>query len=158
MKYVINKFQRLIANTPLLLASIAVLAGVVGFIGMRTQQSKPAAAASCQGICVALTAEGMNPDTLAIKVGEFVQFNTADGQTHNISLGAGDDGHEDKDHAAHDAPHEHVGDYSSGEFGKGEAWKVQFKKTGTFHLHDHHHPNLQILVVVYQPGETSTVN
>lgn len=169
MKY-LGKLKDFFSRTPALLAGVVVFAAMIGFAGVRIMQPGNANAASCTGTCVEITAEGMNPDTLAVKVGDFVQFNTADGQMHNISLGAGagahveedqekghHEGKETKGYVAHGAPHEHVGDYSSGDFGSGEAWKVQFKKAGTFRLHDHYNPNLEILVVVYEPGVTSQI-
>lgn len=111
------------------------------------KNTKTVKAANCQGICVAIKEIGMEPNSITVKVGEYVQFNTADGKKHNISLGKGAG-----DATSQNAPHEHQGDYSSGEFGAGEAWRVQFKKAGTFRLHDDNNPKDNILVVVYEPG------
>jgi len=129
------------AHLVLTMLLIGLTAGLVGFAGVRALTNKPAAT-QCQGICVALREDGMYPNELAVKRGELVQFNSADGQSHNISEG---DGAHGDDHA-----HEHVGDYLSGEFGPDEAWRVQFNKAGTYKLHDHYNPKQSILVVVYE--------
>ena len=91
------------------------------------------------------------PNQLTIPVGQTVQFNTKDGLKHEIGLGEGSgDGHT---HDESTSAHEHDGDYTSGEFGVGEAWKVTFKKAGTFTMHDHLHPNINVLIVAYQPKQ-----
>lgn len=134
---------------------IGLMAIALGFAGSsKLLATKPVTSAkTCSGICVALTKDGMKPDTLTVKVGEYVQFNSADGEQHNLGIGGGEDG----DHVAHEAEHEHVGDFSSGDFGADEAWRVQFKQVGTYKFHDHYHPKLNILVVVYSPNGTAKI-
>lgn len=146
-----------LANNIYLIAGITLLTVTLSFIGVKAYSERLNSNSPCTGICVALTADGMKPDSIAVKVGEFVQFNTKDGKTHNISLGAGEYGSETQDHGAHSTPHEHIGDYSSGDFKAGEAWRVQFKKPGTYRLHDHHNPKLEILIVVYEPGAVDKI-
>lgn len=134
-------------NTVLTMAIVGITAGALSFGVIRSFANDKTSVNNCQVICVSLRPDGMYPDELAVKRGQIVQFNSADGQYHNISEG---DGAHGSDHA-HDSnhPHEHVGDYLSGEFGPDEAWKVQFNKVGTYKLHDHYNPKQSILVVVY---------
>lgn len=151
-----------------LLFLAAIGAGLISFtvvnnIKGNEKLSATAEQKTCSDICVSLTESAMSPNAIFVKVGEFVQFNTNDGKTHNISLGAGADVHDDASEDHHDAdhettPHEHTGAYSSGEFGVGEAWRVQFKEPGTYMLHDHYNPKLFITVVVYQPGADNSVH
>ena len=95
-------------------------------------------------INVSLANDSASPNSLAIKVGQIVQFNTKDNQNHDIAFGEGNaDGHD----------HEHTSSYESGQFGSGQAWQVQFKKAGTFTLHDHLHPNINVIVVAYNPSK-----
>lgn len=148
--------KRLSFNSlPVRIGIIGVLAIVLGFVGSSKLFAKQpiTSARSCDGICVALTKDGIQPDTLAVKVGQYVQFNTADGEQHNLGIGGGEDG----DHVAHEAEHEHVGDFTSGDFGANEAWRVQFKEAGTYKFHDHYHPKLNILIVVYNPNGTPKI-
>lgn len=103
---------------------------------------------NCNSICVDLMSDGMVPNSLSVKVGETVQFNSKDGKSHNIGLGEGQgvpaDEHDNIEHN-----HEHLGSYESGDFKSDEAWRVTFKKVGTYKFHDHYNPKLNILVVVY---------
>ncbi|PLS81799.1 hypothetical protein CYG49_01500 [Candidatus Saccharibacteria bacterium] len=96
---------------------------------------------SCNGTCIALKGEGAHPTTIAVPVGSFVQFNSADGKSHSLSLGGGGE------------EHSHTGDFSSGTFGADEAWRVQFKDEGTFKFHDHLNPKINVLIIVYTPGK-----
>lgn len=148
-----NKFRRVAANRTVLLIVLALIAGVVGFttVAKLTSKKTIVTAKNCQGICVKVSKEGMNPDTLTVKVGEYVQFNSADGQQHNLGLGEGE-ASKSTDHQAHAAQHEHIGDFSSGDFNADEAWRVQFKEAGTYKFHDHYNPKLYILIVAYEPG------
>ncbi len=143
-------------NTGALLVLVAVVSIGAGFLGINslTKNSK-AVANDCQGLCVSISPEGMQPNELAVKTGEFVQFNSADGKTHNLAFGGGTSSsvHEgnETDGNGHDASHDHDSSYSSGDFGADEAWRVQFKNAGTFRFHDHYNPDLEILIVVYDP-------
>lgn len=150
MNHVTAKLRGTKARNWLPFVAIAITAILIGFFAIRFMGNNKSYAdgSSCKGICVNLTPNGMNPDELAVKAGEFVQFNSTDGQTHNISLGKGAGGHEDN-HAAHEGEHEHTAAYASGDFDADEAWRVQFKTPGTYQLHDHYNPKQNILVIVY---------
>lgn len=139
-------------NGKVQLVAVVVVAGLISFGAVVATANKKAVAGakSCQAICVSLTKDGISPDTLAVKVGEYVQFNSADGQQHNIGLGGGE-ADKQTDATGHEH-HEHVGDYTSGDFVANEAWRVQFKQPGTYKFHDHYNPNLNILIVVYDPA------
>lgn len=156
MKNLPPKLRAVVSNTMVQLAAVVVIAGLISFGLAAKLSSKKAlvSAKSCQGLCVSITKDGMKPDSLSVKVGEYVQFNSADGQQHNFGLGAGED---DTDHQAHAAAHEHIGDFTSGDFNADEAWRVQFKTVGTYKFHDHYNPKLNILVVVYDPAGTKKI-
>lgn len=136
-----------VSNKVGFLAFVAVSAGIIGFFGARYVTSfRVAADRLCDNIqCVNLRADGARPDTLAVPVGSYVQFNSADGQMHSLSLGKGGDAHG------------HSGPFTSGNFAADEAWKVQFKEPGTFHFHDHYNPGLNVLIVVYEAGGDHTI-
>lgn len=142
---------------------ITVAASFAVSYNLSSQQSQVAATQSCEvDVCVDLTENGMQPGEIAVKTGQFVQFNTKDNRFHSLSLGSGsshgtEDAHGDTNDKAnsetddHDEEHshEHLGSLQSGKFGPGEAWKVQFTDKGTFVIHDHNFPEHSILVVVY---------
>ena len=125
------------------IAAVAILFGLVGFVIARqvgSDRASISATAECPvDVCVALQSEAAVPDTVAINVGQSIQFNSADGQTHSLSQGLGGE------------EHSHTGPYSSGDFAGDEAWRVQFKQPGTFKFHDHYNPDVNILVVAYEP-------
>ncbi|MES2971364.1 MAG: hypothetical protein V4702_03525 [Patescibacteria group bacterium] len=128
------------------LAALALFVGLSGFMITSRKNNHhtntPAQQTVCDGICVALRAEKADPDTITVKAGEFVQFNSADGKTHRLSLGKGGE------------DHDHSGPFNSGDFKADEAWRVQFKEPGTFSFHDHYNPDINILVVVYNPAKS----
>lgn len=123
----------------LLLSTIMGFALVYALSGRTT--GNDAVAKSCDGTCIALEKDGAEPATIAVLVGSFVQFNSADGKSHSLSLGGGGD------------EHSHTGQFSSGTFKADEAWRVQFKDEGTFKFHDHFNPNINVLIIVYTPGK-----
>lgn len=95
---------------------------------------------------VALLENKASPDAVLIKQGEFVQFNSKDGKSHHLSPGRGN---------GSSNGHEHTGmGLESGVFGPDEAYRVKFKKTGTYEFHDHTNPDLFITVLVYEPKST----
>lgn len=149
-----------ITSSKLLLPAVALFAITAGFgLAVLFSQSRASVnAENCQGICVNIEHDQINPNELAVKVGEFVQFNSKDGRVHNLALGNGTGHHGDSGHE--DDPvnnsHEHLGSLQSGEFGADEAWRVQFTDPGTFIIHDHNNPELSILVVVY--GDVAPLN
>ncbi len=121
---------------------VAVVVCIISFaVAFSVSRSKNSSQARCEGTCVALRENKADPDTISVKVGTYVQFNSADGKTHNLSLGGG--GKE----------HSHKGKFSSGDFKGDEAWRVQFKEEGSFLFHDHFNPKINVLVVVYTPGK-----
>ncbi len=125
-----------------LIATVAVITAVITFGATLTfGNNQTGAPANCKGECVALGKNKATPDTLAVKVGSYVQFNSADGKTHRLSIGEG--GKE----------HDHKGNFSSGDFKGDEAWRVQFKDKGSFLFHDHYNPKISVSVVVYTPGK-----
>lgn len=136
-----------IKNPFLVLPIVATIAITAGFFGIQPlTKPKLANANGCQGVCVNITPDGMEPNELVVKTGEYVQFNTADNQRHNLSLGKGA---ENSSHGHDKLAHDHDPGLESGEFGPGEAWHAQFKKAGTYVMHDHKHPANSILIVVY---------
>lgn len=139
-----------IKHSPFVVVAIAIFFGAVGFTviwqlssNRRAQQTR---SRSCSvAMCVSLKPNEADPDTITVKVGDVVQFNSADGKAHSLSTGLGG------------AAHEHTGPYSSGEFKADEAWRVKFKEAGTFKFHDHNNPKINILVVAYQQGGDHTI-
>lgn len=97
--------------------------------------------AACEDTCVALAENGASPNAIAVATGSYVQFNSADGKSHNLSIGKGGD------------EHEHMGKFYSREFQADEGWRVQFNEEGSFTFHDHLNPQINVVVVVYTPGK-----
>lgn len=121
--------------------AMAVAISLTGFMLVSGHGHEHASAdhvGKCNAVCVYLE-DKAEPDTLTVKVGEYVQFNSNDGKKHSLSLGKGGE------------VHEHNGPFSSGEFKADEAWRVQFKEPGTYYFHDHFDPAINILLVVYDP-------
>lgn len=144
-----SKLKSILTNN-ITLAAMAFFAIGIGYsVTTLTSSSRThVSSKTCSSICVDIGPKGMIPTELAIKTGQYVQFNTADNQKHNLALGDG----QDPASGNHDPlTHDHIAGIESGEFGPGEAWKVQFKKAGTYLMHDHDHPTNRILVVVYNP-------
>lgn len=119
---------------------VALVVATAGFVVTNQMIDRELTEASAAGVQIMLKDNKATPNTVTIKVGETVQFNTADGLTHEMGLGEGGD------------HHEHLGTYSSGDFGAGQAWRVQFKEPGTYTFHDHYHPEINVLVVAYKPS------
>lgn len=132
--------------TKIQLIAIAVIAALISFglvyaISSRNNGTARVNSSNCEGTCVALTKDGASPNALAVPVGSYVQFNSADGKAHNLSVGKG--GHD----------HDHTGKFYSGEFQADEGWRVQFTDEGSFAFHDHLNPQINVVVVVYAPGK-----
>lgn len=133
----------------LLLIAVAVVVGLGSFMGARhfspsgnlSVSAGPELNENGKKIHqIYLKDDKASPDTVAVEVGESVQFNTDDGLTHYIGLGGGHAHKETGD-----------GDLKTGEFGPGESYRVLIKKAGTFQFHDHEHANINVLVVAYEP-------
>lgn len=139
------KFVKKLSRQQLLIlgfmAAVLISFGVVYGISNMNKDSQVVSRANCTGTCVALLKDKASPDTIAVTVGSYVQFNSADGQSHRLSLGQGGE------------EHQHTGKFSSGDFKGDEAWRVQFNKEGTYNFHDHYNPKLNIIVVVYTKGK-----
>ena len=131
--------KKLMQHKAASLIAVLVIAGLLSFsvIYFVTAHKSKSVTQDCSGTCVNLYEDKATPDTVAVTVGSYVQFNSKDGKTHDLSLGAGG------------TEHIHTGKFQSGDFGAGEAWRVQFKDEGTFQFHDHLNPKISILVVVY---------
>lgn len=138
-----KRFIARLTGSRLALAAVFVLIALLGFTATYALSKNDATAAGtvCQGTCVALQADKASPDTVTVTPGSFVQFNSADGEKHSLSLGDGG------------SEHDHKGTFSSGVFKADEAWRVQFKEEGSFVFHDHFNPDISVLVVVYTPGK-----
>lgn len=105
-------------------------------------------ASACDGTCVALNKGVATPDSISVEVGTYVQFNNNEDETRNLSLGKADA----KEDEAHGHSAATLGSFVSGDFKKGEAWRVQFKEKGTYKFYDRYNPELSVLVVAYVPG------
>lgn len=132
-------------------AAIFVATIGVGFVIARSTQR--VAVKADRSHVVELLADHASPSAIAITKGDYVQFSTKDGKLHNIGQGKGDD---EVDQAAHIPAHDHpVGAKESGNFGVGEAYRVQFNQTGTFDFHDHLQPKISVTVIVYDKSKKS---
>lgn len=130
-------------QSKLILAGLFVGILLIAFTATFLFTSKRSGAKTdCQGVCVALQEKEASPSTITVTPGTYVQFNSADGKKHSLSLGGGGE------------HHEHKGSFSSGTFQADEAWRVQFKEEGSYKFHDHYNPNINVLVVVYTTGKT----
>ncbi len=97
---------------------------------------------------VDLLGDHASPNEFAIKVGEYIQFNTKDNSTHNIAEGQG----AEEGTSTVEKGHDHGVDFGeSGSFGAGEAYKVKISKVGAYFFHDHVHPAITVTVLVYDP-------
>lgn len=89
---------------------------------------------------VSLLSDKAIPDIVTTSIGNYVQFNSKDGEPHIIAQGAGD---------AYGQNHDHeLGGLESNKFGSDEGYKVLFKKVGIYDFHDHLHPKIHITVIV----------
>lgn len=129
----------------MIVAVVGLLGGIAGGValGNKPHSHRVASAQNARvarvntDLQVDITKQGLQPDTVILKVGQTLQINANDGQKHSFSHGEGG------------SEHSHSGAFSSGDFNDGEAWKVTFKKAGTYQFHDHYNPNINLLVVAY---------
>lgn len=109
------------------------------------------------------------PATVTLKVGQKMRINNKDSVARELFLGSGtahDAPHDDNevshsdeiphdesdahsDNHKKDASHDHASGFSTGEFNPDEAWEGSFSEPGTYFLHDHENPDINILLVVY---------
>jgi plastocyanin len=128
----------------LVVAALILFIGAGSFIfaySYGSNKTGVAVADKCDGTCIELNQDKASPDTISVPIGSFVQFNSADGKSHSLSLGDGG------------SEHSHKGTFSSGTFKADEGWRVQFKEEGSYLFHDHLNPKISVLVVVYTPGK-----
>lgn len=131
-----------------LVASIFVVTVLVGFaVGFAMNQKDHVKQSNCpQGeTCVRLLGKTADPDVITITPRTIVRFNSADGGRHSIAL----------EHAA--VQHFDDEEYHSGVFQKDEAWRVQFKKDGTYTFRDELNPDVKINVIVHTAGKVYKV-
>ena len=133
---------------PIAIAVIAFVAAlfIVRQISMST--STPVVSPQKESVTmIDLLNTGAKPAEVAIVVGTHVQFNSKDGQWHDIGEGMG----KDEEHL-----HDHVvGGVESGVFGPDEAYRIQIKKPGVFYFHDHDNPNVSVMIISYYPENSS---
>lgn len=141
-----NRFRKLLSNQKVFIVGTVVLAGMIGFGAMyvvaNNRQSATVAPTNCEGVCVNLLGDKASPNTLAVIKGSYVTFNSADGKSHELTLG---------DPASHG--HSNAGSFESGVFKSDESFKVQFKEEGTYKFTDKMNPGTTIIVVVYTEGK-----
>lgn len=125
-------------NFLVIFLAVGLAAASASYSLATSQKNNKIAADSCPvEHCVELTGSGAKPDEIYVKIGAHVQFNSADGNSHELSLGKGGE------------EHSHSGPFHSGEFQADEAWRTKFDEAGTFFFHDHFNPGINVLVVVY---------
>ncbi len=151
-----------------IIAAFFVLMGLsAGITGYFTARNEPAIAQNESTNPdikqVDLYESSVSEDTIILKVGQTVQVNNKSDFDRELSLGSGNAGHDEKqpepsevsESDAHDKEeskhsHDHTDGFSSGLFGPDEAWRGTFQEPGTYFLHDHANPEVNILVVVYE--------
>jgi len=106
--------------------------------------NQPSRCAPNAAACIALLPEGPSRDIVYVKAGEQVQFNSADGASHNLYL-------RPTEHNAHGDDHAHDAfvEKESGAFGADEAWVATFAKTGTYVFEDSQNHHSRVTVIVY---------
>ncbi len=136
--------KKYIQKPVVLAAVIFVVMGLAGFgvaLAMNHKNNKSAGTkqSNCpqDETCISLLGKTATPDIVTIHPGTFVRFNSADGGKHSIAL----------QHAA--VQHNDDSEFHSGEFAKDEAYRLQFKKDGTYTFRDELNPGLEINVIVY---------
>lgn len=116
-----------------------------------TKNKTPSTAGACMvSACVPLSKYQTEPQVATVTNGSFVQFNSADGEKHNIMLASSG--------ASHGESHDSSSHYALGEFAADEAWKVQFKQDGTYTFMDMDNEKIKVTVVVYTPGKDYKIN
>lgn len=146
-----NRLRKVISNQRFFYSGIVVVALLIGFgvsflLSNDSQNNNTTTQLpACSDTCVNLLGDTASPDTLAVTVGSYVSFNSADGKSHRLTLGGGT--------TSHGSAHSNPGSYDSGEFKSDESWRVQFKEEGTYRFSDKFNPKLDIIVVVYTEGK-----
>lgn len=128
----------------LIILAIFVLSGMVSYLvaGSGDNQANGSREKCPVDHCVYLSGKTSDQQqAIVVEKGQTVQFSVADGKKHSLSQGQGG------------SEHGHTGSFSSGDFGAGEAWEVQFREDGSYVFHDHYNPEINIGVAVYEPGK-----
>lgn len=142
--------RKVIPSQRIFYSGIVVVALLIGFgvsffVSNNSRNNTTTQLPACSGTCVNLLGDKASPDTLAVTVGSYVSFNSADGKSHRLTLGGGT--------TSHGGAHSNPGTFDSGEFKSDESWRVQFKEEGTYRFSDKYNPKLDIIVVVYTEGK-----
>jgi plastocyanin len=130
----------------IVVAGILVVTSGFGFGLARLTAPKTASAAADH--TVNLLADRADPTAIAVLKGEYVQFNSKDGKTHNIGQGSGDDPVHQQ--LGQDVHAHNYNEKESGNFGADEGYRVQFNEVGTYAFHDHLNPKISVTVIVYE--------
>ncbi|GAC1387530.1 MAG: hypothetical protein NVS1B7_0690 [Candidatus Saccharimonadales bacterium] len=144
MNRLIQRLHKLLQTYRLVLASFLVVLAVSSALlyTIASHQNRAARNSTCTvAACINLLRNNKDPLTYTITSGSYVQFNSADGMQHSMELVHSGVQHDDPSR------------YESGTFSANEAWKVQFKKDGTFVFADKTNPDVEITIIVYTPGK-----
>lgn len=127
----------------ILLIGIGMFVAALSFSGVYAYaNSRTSAQIACPvEACISLTGSANDSTAMTVETGSYVQFNSADGGNHNISLA----------HSA--AQHDDPQRYESGDFTADEAWRVQFKEDGAYTFTDTYNSDISITIVAYTPGK-----
>ncbi len=111
-------FRGAVKKQMVTLVAVLLVASLVSFVAIYTLSAKykhtqVSSKVNCKDTCVSLFEDKASPNTIAVGVGSYVQFNSKDGKTHDLSLGAGGE------------EHQHFGKFQSGEFKGDEGWRVR---------------------------------
>jgi plastocyanin len=129
------------------LTAVLVVAAGAGY-GFARIMVKPPAPITDTGHVIELKDNRAIPSSIAITQGDYVQFNSKDGQAHNIGQGSGNDEvHREKNLDEHNHNYEAK---VSGSFGSDEGYRVIFNQAGTYEFHDHLNPSISVAVIVYK--------
>lgn len=122
---------------------VFIACAVIGYGIARQRSTSPQVPPSIEPIIheVALLTDQVEPSIILIHPMEYVQFNSKDGKKHLMAQGQGDEFEKRHDH--------NDGALTSGMFGPDEGYRVQFKRPGTYHFHDHINPKLFATIVVF---------
>lgn len=136
------------SNSLLIIVAVAVIAiSSVGAYMLSTMNQSSSQQANVQqtdcdvAACIPLVRGESEQQVHTVESGSFVQFNSADGQKHHLSLVHSGVQHEDESR------------YESGDFEADEAWRVEFKEDGTYTFADKYNDNALISVIVYTAGK-----
>ena len=155
-------------------ALMSMSAVITGFLTARNESGQAQSESNSSTVTsIDLFESSVSKDTIVLEVGQTMQVNNKSSYLRELSLGSGNAGHapenseeaqedyleegesdthEDKSHKQEESKHahDHTDGFSSGLFGPDEAWKATFQEPGTYFLHDHTNPEVNILVVVYE--------